>query len=395
MHGDGGQAPPVCRGAAELRAMISEEVRRRALEAYGSSLAAVVLTGSVARDEGTFEAAGERCISPGDAEFFLVFKERAAPPSPAGAERLAREAQASLGRQGVVCRLDLAPVRPGYFRSLPPAIFTYELRTCGKEIWGEHVLSLIPAFPPEAIPLEDGFRLLCNRMVEFLGALAEGETAAGARYAATKLYLDMATSLLLFAGRYEPTYRGRQSRLSALAERPDVSGEWPFPLEAFSRRIRQCTEWKLAGGAGPGGREFCAEAVRHAHSLWRWELARLTGADAAAGDGEVWARWRKAQPLAGRIRGWLYAARAMGWRRSRRYWPRWARLAWGGSPRFWIYGAASELLFGLPALGEAPAEPARIASRLPCPGDRDESDWPRLCAAVFDNYKRFVAGTRA
>ena len=348
--------PEPCRTNAEVDEAICGVVRQVCLEAYGAAVRAVVLTGSLARGEASIRRTPDRAHVLGDAEFFLVLRDGETLPGVARSKAMGRSATARLAAAGVECEIDLATVHGAYFASRQPAIFAYELRVCGKVIWGENVLRLIPAFSSEQIPREDGLRILCNRGIELLGALAREEEGGGAAgYAAAKLYLDMATSLLLFLGAYAPGYKARRTALAKLVG--DGGGrDWPFEAEEFSGRVARCTEWKLSGMCPAGEWNFCAEAAAHAAALWRWELARM-GA-----------------PVTGRLRGWMYVLRAMGWHRSWRYWPRWARMARTGSPRAWIYAVARELLERLAAQPERPGvtaeEAERMAAGLPLPGRR-------------------------
>jgi hypothetical protein len=229
-----------------------------------------------------------------------------------------------------------------------------------------------------------------------------------------KLYLDMATSLLVFAGAYAPTYRQRADALRALAGGADRASDWPFPLDEFADRVACATRVKLGGGAGPTpGADLdgqlalldWGEAVADARRLWRWELTRLGGAEPQLDDRSLLGRWMSAQPLPARLRGWLYVARRTGWWRSLAYCPRWIRYAWRASPRYWVYASATELLFGLPALlGPAPAGPSlsrlrELTAALPVSISREAgptaAPWQRLAADITWNYKQFLTDTRA
>src|SRR5437867_3961265 len=55
-----------------LKAMICEETAATCAEFYGEHLRAVVLTGSLARDEATFVDDGVACALLGDADFLVV-----------------------------------------------------------------------------------------------------------------------------------------------------------------------------------------------------------------------------------------------------------------------------------------------------------------------------------
>src|SRR5207244_1226919 len=151
---------------------------------------------------GTFVPEGEYWNLLGDGEFLLIFHARAGLPPAADLSRLCRGIEEELQRQRIRCHLSLSAAHATYLQRLKPHIFAYELRACGQVIWGEpDILSLIPSFSPADIPAEDGWRLLCNRIIEELevvGDLAEGQEHLSRElyYCTVKLYLDMATSLL-------------------------------------------------------------------------------------------------------------------------------------------------------------------------------------------------------
>lgn len=360
----------------------------------------MVLTGSLARGEGSWTEAGGARKALGDAEILLVFERKI--PALGVVERLCREVEQALRCRGIICSIDLSPIRTTYLRSLQPHIFAYELRECGRVLWGDpNILSLIPPFSPADIPLEDGLWLLCNRMIEQLGELAPTsrtpDSPQGLHYATVKLYLDMATCLLLFAGHYVPGYRARQIRLAELVQKRGMDASWPFPLEDFSNRVAWCTQRKLGAAPGETGPSLLEESVDCARRLWQWQLQQLTGAPAEE-PAELWNCWMRMQPLSRRLRGWLYVARRRGWQSTSRHWGRWIRRALIASPRLWIYSAATELFFQLPELlARSDARAAglsRIANRLPVPRPAP-AEWKETAAAIYADYREFLTGTRS
>ncbi len=410
--------------AIAFREAICGQTARLCREHHGSALQAIVLTGSLARDEATFVEEENCWRLLGDAEFLLIFRDRCVLPSKVALGVLQQSIQTSLCRLGIVGDVALSAALPDYLLRLQPHIFGYELRKCGRVVWGDsEILSRIPAFSASDIPLEDAWRLLSNRMIEQLEVLEELEQRLNILprrlfYRTIKLYLDMATSLLLFAGQYAPTYLERAQRLRNLAGAQSCEDGFPFDLRRFSDRIAQCTRWKLLGasqdGSAPSALEssadfsFWEEAAACARLLWRWELARLSGAHGQVHNRELMQDWMKRQPPQRRWRGWVYVLRSQGWYRSWRQWPRWARLAWRASPRYWVYAAANEVFFRLPCL-LAPAGQARIdvaweavLSRLPVArhtvagsGAPERPRWQYVASEIVWNYRGFLEGTRA
>jgi len=424
-----GLKPAICRVTSQLCA-----------ERCGGRLRAIVLTGSLARGEATFVNQGGRWRLLGDAEFLLVFKEdNVLPPTPS-ISGLEREIERHLLQGGLSGHVELSPVHTRYLRTMPPEIFAFELRTYGQVVWGERqILRLIPAFSASAIPLEDGWGMLCNRVVEFLEVIDLAvekpvDPSPDGRYRMIKLYLDMATSYLLFQGAYAPTYRERADRLRGLVRSREVEGRevegcrCPFPLRDFAERAVYCTKLKLQAGrgvdaySGENGFEsmFSWEVlVAYAKELWRWEMEQLLSERSAAwqfkarrrelamvSDHALMRRWMQLQPVHERLRGWASALRRCGWRRSWQHWPHWVKLGWRGSPRYWVYAAACEHFFRLPGIvngdrssPEVDSELQRIRSWLPVPGDLPgiggNLGWRDVASAIAWNYQKFLKGTRA
>jgi hypothetical protein len=373
--------------------------------AFPHDLCAVVLTGSLARGEGTWLHDGSLVRLAGDADFFAVFNDRAALPPPDSVTRLGRAAEDRLASAGIKAHLGLSPIRTSYLRSLQPNIFSYELITHGKVVWGDaRILDLAPAFDCSEIPLDDGFRLLMNRMIELLETVCELPTSASVvRYRAMKLWLDMATSYLLFEHQYVPTYRGRAARLRELAAEPSTRA--PIPLSRFAPKVALATRCKLGESADIEMREFVdlATLIDDAHSLWRWELERLISSGTS--DADLMSRWIDAEPIAARMRGWIAVAKRSGAAHAITRMPHWIGQARNWSPRRLIYAAASELLFALPRLLAEDGVPGidwrwnEIRRRLPITDSPENpasgSAWRRLGRAIAFNYNFLLTATRS
>jgi hypothetical protein len=408
--------------AGALRETISKEVARLCFQIYGQSLRAVVLTGSLARDEATLVEEGKSWRLLGDAEFLLIFHTHASLPPKASMGFLRQNIETSISQAGITSEICVTAAYPKYLRCLRPNIFAYELRNCGQVVGGDsEILTHIPCFSATDIPLEDGWRLLSNRMVEQLEALEGLEQKPkvlprGLLYRTIKLYLDMATSFLLFAGEYAPTYAERARRLRILADTQPSEETFPFNLRRFSDRVSECTQWKLSGtelNNSPRlaptvelGFSWWEEAVGFAQLFWRWELACLSGSDGEAATQELMERWMKRQPISRRFRGWLRVVRDQGWDQSWKNWPHWAGLAWGASPRYRVYQAASEVFFQLPSLLKSAVEIhhvnagwEKVRSLLPVVLEFGQSqkisDWRRLAKEIAWNYKKFLVETRS
>src|SRR5208337_1701123 len=126
---------------------------------------------------------------------------------------------------------------------------------------------------------------VCAAPVERDAALPER-----VRHCAAKLWLDTATSYLLFQGQYESTYRARGAGLAR-----SVATGLATPIDAahFAERVTMATSWKLGESASVPTVtvDDLAAQVSDVQKLWRWELGRLAPASGASGDRELMRRW--------------------------------------------------------------------------------------------------------
>jgi hypothetical protein len=388
--------------ARRAKAVICETTARLCREAFGNSLRAIVLTGSLARDEATFVEEGASCRLLGDADVFLVFDRTSKVPLPVRIASITAEIETALRLQDIHGAVSLAAVDAAYLRGLPRHIASYELRSCGEVIAGEAgILSLAPAFAPADIALEDAWRLLANRTIELLEIVAaEGDVERTVvQYRVIKLFLDMATSYLVFTGRYSPTYGSRAQTLSIMAAAVDGSANSSFPLQAFAELVSACTTAKLEGcGVNMPPRELWHNAVRFGGLLWRWELEQLTGASGHLDASELMSRWMKQQPLKAKLRGWASLLRRSGWLRSCRHWPRWALLARRGSPRYCVYAVAAGVFASNLSRqqNQQNVNCKSLLNGLPLADLRSsEPSWQATAQLVATNYRRYLETTTA
>ena len=394
--------------------MICEETASILSATYGSDMEALVLTGSLSRNEPAILLDNSTIRVLGDADFILVFKDHSILPNENRLPSLCGQIRTELLKRGVRCEVGLSLVHPVFFRRLKPTIFTYELLTCGSCVWGDPtILSLIPTQSPYDIPLEDAWRTLCNRMIELLEVQSADsaqpvQMSLGLQYRVVKLWLDMATSLLIFAGCYAPTYAERERNLRTLTRINAPADYWPFSLTEFSSMVSSATEWRTSDvpGCTPFAewRQF-GEAVRYARALWRWELCWLTGLPNGTSDRQLWHTWLRKSPVHTNVRGWLYILRKRGWHKSMSQWPHWLRLGLRGSPRYWIYGVASELFFHIrrqPGREDSDSDTGRSLNlfhgwlpEVRAANSAASEDWRLLAADVVRNYTEFLIDTRS
>ncbi len=404
-----------------IRELVCEIVARVCRRQWDHRLRSLLLTGSVARDEATILAhsGGWRVL--GDADFMAVFQRHAPLPAATAVAALTAKCESDLRAAGVLAHVGLAVVHDDYFCRLPAHIFTYELRCCGRIVCGDgNPLGLIPRFAASAIDTEDAWRLLANRTIECLELSANSapthpspkpDEAQGTppnenlavapeelHYRAMKLFLDMATSLLVFLGAYEPTYGLRAQSLQQLAERLEGQATLPFGLKVFAGRVNECTRWKISGGGDcNSGPEISQQALDYACQLWRWELAQLTSAAPEASPEILFAGVAARQSALQKLRGWLYVVRRTGWLRGVRSWPRWMAMGPRCTPRYYIYEAARRLAASSTG---SPGEPEmrQIRALLPVAGSAANNDVDarqQLAREVAWNYRTFLTETRA
>ncbi len=129
---------------ASLRGIVCERTRSQCENSFNGQLRAIVLTGSLARDEASFRSKADGWELFGDAEFLLVL-EKSHARSPETLNTLRQRIENDLRQRKIHCTIGLSAVSESYFRRLPPHIFSYELKRCGQVICGEdRVLRLIP-----------------------------------------------------------------------------------------------------------------------------------------------------------------------------------------------------------------------------------------------------------
>jgi hypothetical protein len=389
-----------------------EHIVYHCVRTYRDRLRAVVLTGSMARDEATFVRDGKGVKLLGDADCALVFRKDASLPADSETVLLQHTIEEHLAKDGVCGKVVLAAVTPRFLENLPHDIATYELRNCGQVLWGEpDILSIVRNFSASDILREDAWRMLCNRMIEqlaYVGHLNDtcAELTPELHYATVKLFVDMSTSYLVFAKEYAPSYRERCKRLLILAERQH--GEVPFPLKKFAARVAECTSWKLSGAEGDCDRrvELWHDGISYLRRLWRWEMIQLTNARGELTIEVLSRQLAKQQTAQQRLRGWLSVAKRRGWLKSWRRWARWMRLSLESTPRYLVYRAATEVVFRLPCLLKHEGEPPRldvdwhaVQALLPERAPRSNSPqkvlWRELADDVLWNYSEFLLSTRA
>jgi hypothetical protein len=406
------QEPQLNQELETIIPLVTEQLKALLL----SKLEAIVLTGSFARGEGSIRRIGNRLTVLGDMEF-LVFCSPGTSMTKVQKElvRQAQQLSARLAEQGIDCDLEFSSVTERYLHALRPHIFGYELLTHGRVVWGKpDILLSAHSFPPALIPAWDAWRMLNNRLLEQLQwaeTLRNGDRSSLERtfYQILKCYIDIGTTLLIFGGRYRPTYASRAAEL--LRWSSDEHKMEFIPI--ISKRVEACTAFKLSPSSTrpPLDLELesasieklradieriFVELVPLAREVWRWEAAQLTGQqlDPRVDDNSLRNDTLRTQCWAEKLRGWAKLILMTVVRHQRGFGGRLGLLFSRGSPRYLIYCVASELYFKSPVVlrGEEP-ELAAVESLLPVVFQEhacEKRPWWRLRANVLSGWRLFL-----
>ncbi len=343
---------------------------------WGGNWRALILTGSMARREEAWVRENGRGRLLGDAELLAVFDHRGNLPSQGECEQLQQRLALALKRQGLQARVDIGRIRSPNLRRLGSGLFAFELRACGRVVAGDpEVLGRVPAQDAAQIAREDGWRLLANRLLEWL----EARWSRDWHYALCKLYVDMGTSRLIFEHACAAGYRERQMRLLRWSKQSGTA--W----QAWVERVSAATPYKLGERQLPAWRwqELRHHALSDAARLWAWERVQMADPEGNGITYQQLANWYRRLAWRERFRGWLAAARALDVRECRR-WPAWICRGWRASPRYWVYAGLERLL------NEGKNAPA-LPPWLPLPAQFGRG-WE---LGLVENYRRLLVTTRS
>jgi hypothetical protein len=402
-------------------ASLIEEICESLVSRLPTRPKAIVLTGSFARDEGSVLLIGDGLRVLGDMEYMVVF--------PPGVDREALQElldeqavqlwQELLAR-GLYCDLEFRAIYPEYFHGLPPQIFGYELLSRGRTVWGDStILATAPRFPVESIPRWDAWRMLNNRIVEQLFWIeritySDRDELLRLYYQLIKCHIDLCTTLLVFAGKYEDTYAGRSAALTRWASGIPAGPAVEF-LAMLATKTAVCTAFKLdPNGAEPplsvrmhsDDTEVFRGDLRRAlaslsllvQEIWRWEAAEFAQGshDPQTPRHALQLAVLRKQPVAEKLHGWAKLTMMASVRSERNFVNRLARLLLKGSPRYLVYGVAAELYFQVPAVLSGQVDERALATSealLPVTfaGNQAETRlWWRLRADVLDSWRIFL-----
>lgn len=383
---------------AALTSCVSDGLAQLCQQSFEASLRAVILTGSMARDEVSYTFKTGQALLLSDVEAIVVLNDNATLPSRQSNATVCKRIEQHLAGRGVLVHVGLSFVHGAYLRNLPPHIYSYELRSCGLVVFGEPaILEEIPAYAASDLTLEDAWRLLSNRLIEQMEIVGEPGDANQQRYRSIKLCLDLAASLLVFAGQFEAGYCARLQRIEEFALTSEAV-RLPFPVHEFLPLLRQCTRAKLHPDAADTLAEgFVEQITGWAWQAWIWQLQRMTGLEGNTDAEEMIRAFGRSQGIKQRLRGWLYVARRTGWFSSAQYWPKWLTLfARKLTPRHAICLAAYRWQESASAATQPIPQPMKyVCELLPVAGAAQPDSPSDVSRQIRWNYYEFVTETRA
>jgi hypothetical protein len=381
---------------AALVLTIKDRLEHACRETFGASLRAVILTGSVARNEASYTCKTGQVLLLSDVEAIVVLHDVSPLPSRQVNMGLCGCIEQQLAERGVLVHLSLSVVHVAYLRNLPPHIYSYELRICGLVVCGDAaILNEIPAFAAAELTMEDAWRLLSNRLIEQMEVTDRNLDANQVRYRSIKLCLDLAASLLVFAGKFEAGYCARLQRLEELTETFGVA-RLPYSIDEFLALVRQCTTAKLQPDTAVDlGDGFEEQIASWAWRSWIWQFERMTSCNEGTSADKMISVLGRSQDVAKLLRGWLYVVRRTGWISSIPHWPKWlASCCRNLTPRHAIYLAAYEWEHR-----RTDSDPSQlikvVCDLLPVTRAAQAASSSDVSRQIFWNYHEFVTETRA
>ncbi|MGB7439335.1 MAG: hypothetical protein WBR26_01385 [Candidatus Acidiferrum sp.] len=396
--------PPL---SSEVRTTICAAAVAICTASFGPRLHSLILTGSLARDEATILKRGTTKTLVGDADFLVVLHQNVTDTNLSELHKIERSIEKLLFETGISAHVGLGTVNPAFFDRLQPRSFTYELKHSGEVLWGDaHILNRIPQYHPAHLSKEDAWRTLNHRTIEVLIAFAASDPNANClpanlEYALIKLYLDLATSYLIFVGRYQPTYAARAAELRSLLKETGHLDPWLAHEGSVLQRISECTERKITGKnlAANDSSHFLEEAISYARQLWLWEALELSGSAQPLPLHALIGSLGRRQSISDRLRGWASLLRRVPRNTVPQNCPRWLILFWVATPRYLTYASAFELFCQIPQLLGS-AQPPHSACSLDLvrqllpvlPSDQPEN-WLSLAEATAHSYRNLLLGT--
>lgn len=327
---------------------------------------ALVLTGSVARGEGSYIVQIDGVVNMmGDLEFLMVTNDLL--EGREVASKLELFLNDLVLAKGFNVPVEVTAAPPVYFKNISPHIFAVELRAHGKVVFGDRaIIEIMPELKATDIPLWDGVHLLFNRMVEQMIVL-DGLCSGGvnelkqAHYQNIKFTLDMGGALLVALGCYKATYLERSNVLVDAVSQID-SSLIRDELKVLCEDVKRATQAKLHPQTDPilcfDGTEDLLDTYRKsvraewfrlsriAKTLWVWELNCYLAGEWSGDIDVLLLRYRKKERFVSRCYGWFKCMGRLK-RKGGFSYKKSLKLFFKGSPRGVIYSAVINIYLAL------------------------------------------------
>jgi len=170
----------------------------------------IILTGSFGKSEVTiFESNNGELSFSSDCEVIIIPKNYILSSSKISEFKKAFFERKKLQLSPNAILLTLQITIPFLRSRMKPTMFNYDLKFGSKVIFGEDYISKMPIYDSKDIPLQEGIRLLLNRMAEAAGNFSFGSDGPHIGYLCDKILIACQDALLLTIGKYHFSYKKR------------------------------------------------------------------------------------------------------------------------------------------------------------------------------------------
>ena len=213
----------------------------------------IVLLGSAARDElSCLELSENKVELFSDYEFLIVVEKRPSSAQRHFVQKQLSDIEKNINNPNPLFHIDVIIREEKRLKTFPPIIFTYEMRSNGKTIFGHECLAQIPKVSLDNLDLKNTNEILFKRLWALLIHLPESfifEKSLSIRqrrvwgYVLSRNALDITTVLLPHQGILLPTYQQRVEKLIKSYDSINFSKSFGEP---FPRYISDCLHRRMS-----------------------------------------------------------------------------------------------------------------------------------------------------
>lgn len=285
----------------------------------GQNIESVILIGSFSKGEGTvYIDRNNRPVFLSDSEFIVVLNKEADYRTLTDkSEQIGINVSRMLKEKEFDIEVDLSLFLEKSLTKMPPTAFTYELKNYGKVIWGNRkILDVVPDYKRNDIKKEESVAVIFNRAIEQLNEIFgdKKEVMTTQTYQICKGYVNLASSILIAEGKYEPLYKNMPAQVSRLDYR-----DCKFDYADLMEKIRKWMDFKLEPKEDllfKNREEVLKEWQRlrkYYRDVWGWESGKFQIVDSPRfivhgleeNDIELAKGHLKKERFKGKIKGWL------------------------------------------------------------------------------------------